>query len=116
MTVPKLLAVCADDFGQSLEISAAIVHLARRRRVTAVSCIANAPCWKQSAGALQYLPKSVGVGLHLNLTEGRPMSPELARVWPRLPSLQSLMARAHLGFLPQTARASEIQAQWAAFV
>ncbi len=114
--VPKLLAVCADDFGLSQAVSTAIVRLAHERRITAVSCMTNAPYWKQSASALLYLPTTVGVGLHLNLTEGQPLSPELARIWPRLPSLPKLMAAAHLDLIPQAAVLCEIRAQWAAFV
>ncbi len=115
-TLPKLLAVCADDFGQSQAISDAVVQLARQGRITAVSCITNAPYWKHSVSALKLLPNTVGVGLHLNLTEGRPLSPELARLWPRLPSLPTLLARAHLGLIPVAAVSCEIRAQWTAFV
>jgi len=110
-----LLAVCADDFGLSQAVCAAIVELAQERRINAVSCMTNAPYWKKSASALKHLPTSVGIGLHLNLTEGRPLSPELARIWPSLPSLPMLMARAHLGLIPMAAVSCEIRAQWAAF-
>lgn len=116
MSVPKLLAVCTDDFGLTRAVFTAIVRLAQARRITAVSCMTNAPCWKQSASALFYLPTTVGVGLHLNLTEGQPRSPELARIWPRLPSLPTLMTVAHLGLIPQAAVSCEIRAQWSAFV
>ena len=115
-TLPKLLAICADDFGQSQAISDAIAYLAQQRRINAVSCMTNAPYWKQSVSAAKEFPKTVGIGLHLNLTEGRPLSPELARIWPRLPTLPTLMARAHLGLIPQAAVSCEIRAQWAAFV
>lgn len=115
VTVPKSLAICADDFGLSHAVSAAILHLAQEQRITAVSCITNAACWKQSAPALGDLPASVGLGLHLNLTEGRPLSPELARIWPKLPTLPTLLARAHLGLIPQAAVSCEVRAQWAAF-
>lgn len=116
VTLPKLLAVCADDFGLSEAVSGAIVHLAQERRINAISCMTNAPHWKQSASKLQNLSASVDIGLHLNLTEGRPLSPELARIWPKLPSLPMLMARAHLGLIPVAAVSCEIRAQWAAFV
>jgi len=114
--VPKLLAVCSDDFGLSQAVSAAIVHLAQERRINAISCMTNAPYWKQSAPELKHLPTSVDIGLHLNLTEGRPLSPELAGIWPNLPSLPTLMARAHMGLIPVAAVSCEIRAQWAAFM
>ena len=112
----KPLAVCADDFGLSPAVSNGIIQLAQAQRVTAVSCMTNAPCWQEAAPALQRLPTAVRVGLHLNLTEGRPLSSELARVWPRLPTLPALLARAHLGLIPQAAVQSEIRAQWARFI
>lgn len=114
--LPRLLTVCADDFGLSPDVSAGIAQLARSRRISAVSCLTNTPDWKQSAPALSDLPTSVAIGLHINLTEGQPLSPELAALWPTLPSLSSLMARAHLGLLPQAAVQCEIEAQWGAFV
>lgn len=115
VTVPKLLAVCADDFGLSQAVSDAIVHLAQEGRINAISCMTNAPYWKKAASALKHIPTSVGTGLHLNLTEGLPLSPELAHIWPCLPSLPTLMARAHLGLIPVAAVSCEIRAQWAAF-
>lgn len=112
----KLLAVCADDFGLSPAISNGIVQLVQAQRVTAVSCMTNTPYWEQAAPALQRLPTSVAVGLHINLTEGLPLSCELARVWPRLPTLAVLLARAHTGLIPLAAVQSEVEAQWWRFV
>ena len=111
----KLLAVCADDFGLSPAVCNGIIELALARRVTAVSCMTNMACWEPAAAALQRLPTSVAVGLHINLTEGLPLSREMARVWPRLPTLQGLLARAHLGLIPQAAVQNEIEAQWTCF-
>lgn len=113
---PRLLAVCADDYGLSPGVSAGIAQLARARRITAVSCLTNTPDWEQSAPVLTELPTSVAIGLHINLTEGRPLSPELGAVWPSFPSLPTLMARAHLGLLPHAAIQREIQVQWTSFV
>ncbi|MEO7939845.1 MAG: ChbG/HpnK family deacetylase, partial [Burkholderiaceae bacterium] len=114
--LPRLLAVCADDFGLSPGVSAGIAQLARSQRISAVSCLTNVPDWDQSAPALSDLPTSVAVGLHINLTEGQPLSPELAALWPTLPSLPRLMALAHLGLVPQAAVQREIVAQWGAFL
>jgi predicted glycoside hydrolase/deacetylase ChbG (UPF0249 family) len=58
----------------------------------------------------------VRLGLHFNLTEGRPLSAALARHWPVLPRLPHLLAAAHLRGLPQAALRAELQAQLAAFV
>lgn len=115
-TVPtRTLAVCADDFGLTPGISAGIFELAQARRLTATSCITNSPHWEASAPLLARLPASVHAGLHINLTEGRPLSPRLARIWPRLPSLPILALRAHLGLLPRAELRSEVHAQLSAF-
>ena len=55
------------------------------------------------------------VGLHLNFTEGRPLSGRLARHWPDLPPLPRLIAQAHLRLLPLSQVRNEVHAQLAAF-
>lgn len=111
----RSLSVCADDFGLTPGISAAIARLAHSQCITAISCITNSAYWESNAPLLEQLPDSVDVGLHINLTEGQPLSPQLAELWPRLPALPELMLRAHLGLLPRAALASEVEAQLAAF-
>jgi len=111
----RTLALCADDFGQSPAISAGILRLARAGRLSAVSCRVNGASWLADAPALQQLPATVEIGLHFNLTDGRPVSPRLARLWPTLPRLAPLLARAHLGLLPRGALRGEFHAQLRAF-
>ncbi len=112
----KILAICADDFGLSPGVCHAIVRLAARERLTAISCLVNTTHWRATAPMLRELPAAVDVGLHFNLTEGEPLSAELRRVWPRLPSLERLIAAAHLRALPSQALIWEFAAQRAAFV
>jgi hypothetical protein len=57
----------------------------------------------------------VELGLHVNLTEGAPLSADLARHWPTFPGLPRLIAGAHLGVLPLAALAVELRAQVDAF-
>lgn len=111
----RILGLCADDFGLAPGISAGIAKLAQAQRLSAVSCITNSPHWNAAARLLKDLPGSVDVGLHLNLTEGRPLSARLARRWPRLPSLARLIAQAHLRLLPLSQVRNEVHAQLAAF-
>lgn len=111
----RTLALCADDFGLAPGISAGIAQLAHAQRLTAVSCITNSPHWADAAALLKGLPDTVDVGLHLNFTEGRPLSPRLARRWPRLPGLPRLIAQAHLRLLPRGDVRHEMHAQLAAF-
>ncbi len=56
------------------------------------------------------------LGLHFNLTEGTPLSPDLARDWPLLPGLERLILLAHLGRLPLAGIAIELRAQLDSFV
>ena len=114
-TPVRTLGLCADDFGLAPGISAGIARLAQAQRLTAISCITNSPHWETSAPLLATLPASVDTGLHINLTEGRPLSARLAKLWPRLPALPVLIVRAHLGLLPRAELRSEVHAQLAAF-
>ena len=111
----RTLALCADDFGLAPHISAGIARLAHAQRLTAIACITNSPHWAADASLLEDLPASVDVGLHLNLTEGRPLSARLGARWPQLPGLVRLIAQAHLGRLPRAALRNEVHAQLAAF-
>jgi len=109
----KRLALCADDYGLSAPISRAILQLAERGRLSDVSCIVNAPAWPGFARPLA--GSGVRAGLHLNLTEGRPLSAALAAQWPVLPALPRLIMLAHLRRLPRAALRDELNAQLGAF-
>jgi chitin disaccharide deacetylase len=112
----RVLALCADDFGLAPGLSRGIARLAAARRLSAISCITNSPHWPDASVRLQGLPDTVDVGLHLNFTEGRPLSPSLARLWPAFPALPALIARAHLRRLPRAEMRHEVHAQLKAFI
>ena len=105
----------ADDFGQSPGISQGIAGLAHAGRLSATSCLSSSPQWSAWAPTLRGLPSQVMRGLHFNLTDGVPLSPELRKHWPHFPSLRQLMARAHARRLPKKALAAEFAAQLRAF-
>jgi predicted glycoside hydrolase/deacetylase ChbG (UPF0249 family) len=109
----KRLALCADDYGLSLPISRGIEQLAAAARLTDVSCIVNTDTWPVVARRID--ARHTRLGLHLNLTEGRPMSPALAALWPAFPPLPQLIVLAHARRLPQQALWAEFVAQLAAF-
>ena len=111
----RRLALCADDFGATREICEGIVELARSKRITAISCLSNADHWRLGAGMLDSLGSDTEVGLHFNLTEGRPVSPDLGRLWPRFPALPVLIAATHLGRVPRATLRAEFDAQLDAF-
>src|SRR5690242_13644670 len=68
------LIVNADDFGLSRRISDAILFAHRSGIVTSSSIMANQPASEYALGLLRKEP-SLGIGIHLNLTAGRPVLP-----------------------------------------
>ena len=101
----KRLVVCADDFGQSAPVDAGILTLARAGRLTAVSCLSEAPDFARSAPALR--DSGADAGLHLDLTEG------FGGAAPA--GLGALVARSYLGLLDRAALRRRIAAQLDAF-
>ncbi len=69
----RRLIVTADDFGLTPGVNAAVAHAYRLGIVTAASLMVNGRAF-ESAVALAKANPGLDVGLHLNLTEGRPMS------------------------------------------
>src|SRR5262245_7420283 len=68
------LIVNADDFGMAPAITDAIIDCHRRGIVTSTSLMANLPAAEHAARRAQEVP-GLGVGIHLNLTQGPPLSP-----------------------------------------
>lgn len=66
----KPIILCADDYGISPSVGAGIRELVAKGRLSAVSCISNAPAWPQEAILLKPLRNHIDVGLHFNLTLG----------------------------------------------
>ncbi len=95
-----------------------MASLAAAGRICAASCVTTAAGWRSEGMAVVAATARLAdfeLGLHFNLTEGAPLSPDLARVWPLLPGLGRLIVLAHFGRLPQAALAVELRAQRAAF-
>ncbi len=71
----KNIVVCADDFGQTPAVSEGIIQLLVAGRINATSCLVNSGYWSDSAVELKCIYKeSMQIGLHLNLTEGEPLT------------------------------------------
>lgn len=66
----RALLLCADDYALHPRVDEAVQQLAQAGRLSATSCMATAPRWRQAARALQPLRPRLLVGLHFNLTEG----------------------------------------------
>lgn len=71
----KYLIVNADDFGFSRGITEGIIQAHREGIVTSTTIVANMPFAAQAAGMLKDLP-TIGVGVHLNVSQGKPLSPK----------------------------------------
>jgi hopanoid biosynthesis associated protein HpnK len=77
----KLLIVTADDMGLTLRVNEAIEKAHREGIVTTASLMVNSAAFEPAADILHRNP-GLDVGLHLNLTEGRPAS-----VYGEIPSI-----------------------------
>lgn len=78
--MPRLI-INADDFGYSGAVNRAITDLHRAGLVTSASLLVNMP-HSEDAAALIHGLSELSVGVHLNLTMGRPLLPA-----KRVPSL-----------------------------
>jgi len=69
----KKLIVTADDFGLSPGINKGIIQGFRKGIIKEASIMANLPYFKEAANLAKANP-GLGVGIHLNLTWGKPLS------------------------------------------
>ncbi len=71
----KKVIICADDFGQNPAVTSGILQLLKCGKINATSCLVNSKYWVTSAVELkQIYNDKMRVGLHLNLTEGKPLT------------------------------------------
>jgi predicted glycoside hydrolase/deacetylase ChbG (UPF0249 family) len=69
----KKLIVTADDFGLTEKINQGILEAHRRGIVTSASLMANGSAFDDAVARLKEAPR-LGIGAHLNLTEGASLS------------------------------------------
>ena len=67
--IDKKICICADDFGLSDSISEGIIHLAKKKKIQAVSCMVEGYSFNKYFYSLKKLKKNVDIGLHVDLTE-----------------------------------------------
>lgn len=70
----KRLIVNADDFGMSRGITDGILQAHRRGFLTSTSLMVNRPASEYAVAQLATIPR-LGVGVHLNICQGRPVLP-----------------------------------------
>lgn len=72
----KTITLCVDDFAYNPAISASIISLIEKKRISATSCLTNSIYWPSDAEILKKYDGQIDIGLHFNLTEGKALSPE----------------------------------------
>src|SRR5215475_9262550 len=84
------LVVNADDFGLTAQVSQGILDAHRQGIVTSTTLLANGSGFDAGVSMSRQAPQ-LGIGVHLNLTEGIPVSPAFD-----IPSLVDTRGRLHL--------------------
>lgn len=107
----KHIVICADDYGQNLAISQAIIDLISKERISATSCMTTSKDWIQHASWLVPYQDKIMMGLHFNLTEGQPLTSGFNFL-----SLYHLIIKSTLRRLDQQAIEKECHAQIDQFV
>jgi predicted glycoside hydrolase/deacetylase ChbG (UPF0249 family) len=68
-----MIILCADDYGLSPGVSRGIIELCAADRLSATSALVTSDHWQSQAAALQQIRSTAAVGLHFNLTLGKPL-------------------------------------------
>lgn len=116
MAAPFSFALCADDYAMAPGVSRGILEALDAGALTATSAMTTMEAWPRAAAALLPFADRADLGLHLNLTLGRPLGP-MPRLAPAgtLPGVGALIAGARRGTLPLDELAAEIDRQLEAF-
>jgi chitin disaccharide deacetylase len=110
---PRRLIINADDYGLSRGVNTGIIEASEAGVVTSASMIVNLPGFNDAVAHAGSRP-ALSLGLHLNLTTGKPLTaaPSLTRRKTGLfYSLPVLMTRASLGLIDSSDVARECAAQ-----
>lgn len=108
--------LCADDYGLTGGISRGILELAEAKRISAASAFVTFPRWAEDGPKLAEARRWLSIGLHLNLTLGRPLG-AMPRLAPEgtFPSAGKLLVGAVRRTLDVAEIGAEIARQLAAF-
>ena len=108
---PLPFILCADDFGLSPRVSDGVLELARKRRLSAVSCMMTQSGLRESAEELKSHANHLDIGVHLVLTDLKALSASLGQ----LPSIGALTRKTLMGGLSKSDIRSELTRQLEAF-
>ncbi|MBM3564049.1 MAG: ChbG/HpnK family deacetylase [Alphaproteobacteria bacterium] len=116
MAKEQIVALCADDYGLSYGVSAGILEALDAGRVTAVSALVNGPRWPAMGLELVRRGRDADIGLHFNLTLGRPLS-SMPKFAPNgeFPPLSQVVKMAYGRRLPMDEIRGEIDRQFDRF-
>ncbi len=116
MAAPFTFALCADDYAMAPGVSRGILEALAAGALSATSAMTTSADWPEAAAALRPFADRADLGLHLNLTLGRPLG-AMPRLAPggTLPGVGALVAAARRGTLPLDELAAEIDRQLEAF-
>ena len=113
----RRIVVCADDYGLTPGVSRGIRELLAAQRISATSVMTGSEFWPEEAAVLQTVAGSADIGLHVTLTDQRPLGP-MPTLAPdgRLPPLPKLFRAALARRLPLGEIEAEIERQLACFI
>lgn len=84
----KSLVICADDYGFSAQVSAAILELIETGRISATSVMTSMPDWQTAGREIIQLKsrqeQKFDLGLHLNFTDGQGLTQRFKNGFPPL--------------------------------
>lgn len=112
MAKDRIVAICADDYGLSYAVSAGILEALDAGRLTAVSALVTGPRWPAMGRELLRRSGAADIGLHFNLTLGRPLGymPQFAPTGT-FPPVSKVIRLAMRGKLPMAEIQAEIDRQ-----
>lgn len=115
------MIICADDYGISPAVSAGILELIEKNRITATSCMMIGPNVEVAMECLRSAGKGIEIGLHLVLTNDRPLTSikpgsGLVDFQGNLLSFSSLLANAYKRAIDYNSVLGEIRAQTMRFI
>jgi len=110
---PTYLIVNADDFGYFDSVSRGIIEAARCGTVTATGILANSINLERQIEELSTLP-GLDVGVHLNLTFGRPCSKTLRIQFDQKEGLFPSKFKLIQSLLSRTIKVSTVKSEWRA--
>ncbi len=110
------ITLCADDYGLAPGVGRAIRALIEAGRLQATGCMTGSPFWTAEAARLKPLEGKAHIGVHLTLTDHRPLGPmPLLAPEGRFPGVGALVKRALLHRLDRAEIAAELERQVDAF-